>query len=258
MHKKMRTIFTGLCGLFTLASLAASASAQEVKPKTPMYSYVANWQIPRDHWADMEKSAAARSAVMDRAIADGTLVGYGDDLNLVHTPDAETHDTWWSSKSMAGLLKVLDTLMSTDVSASPYAAAATKHWDSIYISRYYNWKAGAYKGGYVNVSSYKLKSDAPENAVDVLSRHLIVPLLEKLLADGTISEYEIDEMAVHTAAPGTFAIVYITPTPEGLDKVDASVMDTIKNHPLSGTAFGSMIDDSGHRDELMKGNGVYK
>lgn len=257
MQKKMRTVFTGLCALFTIAALAAPASTQEVKPKAPMYSYIANWQIPRDHWVDMEKSAAARNAVMDKAIADGTLVGYGDDLNLVHTPDGETHDTWWSSKSMAGLMKVLDTLMSTDVSASPYAAA-TKHWDSVYISRYYNWKPGAYKGAYVNASVYKLKADAPDNAVDVLSQHLVVPLLEKLVADGTINEYEIDEMAVHSAAPGTFFIVYVSPTPEGLDKVDASVRDTLKNHPLAGNAFGSMTDDSGHRDGLMKGNGVYK
>jgi hypothetical protein len=254
MHKKIWAVFMGLCALFTLA---APAGAQEVRPKAPMYSYVANWQIPRDHWADMEKSAASRNAVMDKAIADGTLVGYGDDLNLVHRPDAETHDTWWSSKSMAGLMKALSTLMATDVSSSPYEAA-TKHWDSIYVSRYYNWKPGAYKGAYVNVSAYKLKTDAPDDAVDVLSQHLVVPLLEKLLSDGTINEYEIDEMAVHTAAPGTFVIVYITPTPEGLDKVDAAVRDTLKNHPLSGTAFGSMVDDSGHRDELMKGNGVYK
>ncbi len=257
MHKKMWTVFMGLCALFALTALAAPASAQDVKPKSPMYSYIANWQLPRDHWADMEKSAAARNAVMEKAIADGTLVGYGDDLNLVHTPEGETHDTWWSSKSMAGLMKVLDTLMSTDVSSSPYGAS-TKHWDSIYISRYYNWKPGAYKGAYVSTSVYKLKADAPDNAVDVLSQHLVVPLLEKLLADGTINEYEIDEMAVHSAAPGTFVIVYVTPTAEGLDKVDAAVMDTLKNHPLAGTAFGAMTDDSGHRDEVLKGNGVFK
>ena len=28
----------------------------EVKPKPAMFSYIANWQVPRDHWADMEKT----------------------------------------------------------------------------------------------------------------------------------------------------------------------------------------------------------
>ena len=84
---------------------------------------------------------------------------------------------------------------------------------------------GAYKGGYVHVSEYKLKADAPDDAVDLLAQHLIVPNMDKLIADGTILEYEIDEMAIHTSAPGTFAIVYVTPTPEGLDTVLAAVRD---------------------------------
>jgi hypothetical protein len=234
------------------------AQMAEVKEKPAMYSYVANWQVPRAHWADMEKSVSARSEVMSKALANGTIVGYGDDLNLVHTPEGETHDNWWSAMSMAGLVKVLDQLLAIDISASPSAASPTKHWDNVYVSHYYNWHPGAYKGGYVHVSVYKLKADAPDDAVESLSKHMVVPLLEKLLADGTIVEYEIDTMAIHTEAPGMFAIVYVTPTPEGLDTVHAAIVDSLKDHPLSGQAFGSMTDDNGHRDELLKGNGVFK
>jgi hypothetical protein len=32
----------------------------------------------------------------------------------------------------------------------------------------------------------------------------------------------------------------------------------MKSNPLLGHAFGSMVDDSGHRDELLKGNGIFK
>jgi len=66
------------------------------------------------------------------------------------------------------------------------------------------------KGGYTHVSLYKLKADAPDDAMNSLSEHFVAPGAGKLLADGTIVEYEIDEMAIHTAAPGTFIIVYIT------------------------------------------------
>jgi predicted alternative tryptophan synthase beta-subunit len=91
-----------------------------------------------------------------------------------------------------------------------------------------------------------------------LSEHFVAPVLEKLLADGTIVEYEIDTMAIHTSAPGTFIIVYITPTPEGLDTVQGAVRDALKASPLTGDAFGSFVDDSGHRDGLYKTDANYK
>jgi hypothetical protein len=58
------------------------------------------------------------------------------------------------------------------------------------------------------VASYKLKGDAPDNAIETLSKQLVVPLLEKMLADGTILEYEVDTIAVHTEAPGNFWITW--------------------------------------------------
>jgi len=51
---------------------------------------------------------------------------------------------------------------------------------------------------------YKLKPDVPEHAIETLSKSFMVPLLEKLLADGSLIEYEIDTEAIHTEAPGTF------------------------------------------------------
>jgi len=260
MSKRLWSVFAGLCGLLVLMACVVPSGAQmaEVKQKPAMYSYIGNWQIPRAHWTDMEKGATARNALMEKARADGTIIGYGDDINLVHTADGWTHDTWWSAMSMAGLVKVLDQLMTGETSASPNAASPTKHWDEVFVSHYYNWKPGAYKGAYVHVSEYKLKADAPDDAVDLLAQHMVVPMLEKLVADGTVTEYEIDTQAIHTSAPGTFAIVYVTPTPEGLDTVQAAVRDSVKAHPLSGDAFGSFVDDSGHRDELGKGNGVFK
>jgi hypothetical protein len=241
-----------------MCAVPSNAQMTEVKEKPAMFSYIANWQIPRAHWAEMDAANSADKAILDKALNDGTIVGYGDDMNLVHTPAAETHDDWWSSMSMAGLVKVLDQLTSSGNSTTSVLSTATKHWDEILVSHYYNWKPGAYKGGYVHVSEYKLKADAPDDAVDSLAKHMVVPLLEKLVADGTVTEYEIDEVAIHTEAPGTFAIVYVTPTPEGLDTVQAAVRSTLREHPLSGQAFGSMVDDSGHRDELLKGNGIFK
>jgi hypothetical protein len=92
------------------------------------------------------------------------------------------------------------------------------------------------------LGAYKLAKDALDDAVEVLSKNLVVPLLEKLLSDVTTHEYEVDTLAIHTEAPGTFFIGYIASSPEGLDKVDAAVRDAVKASPLSGPAFGSMTD----------------
>jgi len=259
MNKRGLRVFAGLCALLmvTLCAVPSNAQMAEVKQKPAMYSYVANWQIPRAHWADLEKSAATRNAILEKAMADGTLIGYGEDINMVHSADGWTHDNWWSAMSMAGLVKILDQFLATEVSASP-SAIATKHYDLVFVSHYYSWKPGAYKGGYVHVSEYKFKADAPDDALDLLAQHLIVPAMDKLVADGTVTEYEIDEMAIHTSAPGTFSIVYVTPTPEGLDTVSAAIRALGKAHPLGIDAFGSFTDDNGHRDELGKGNGVFK
>jgi len=79
-----------------------------------------------------------------------------------------------------------------------------------------------------------------------------------LLADGTIHEYEVDTQALHSNAPGTFAIVYITANAEGLDKVDAALTDSLKSNPLIGPAFGSMVDFTAHRDSLARTTATYK
>jgi hypothetical protein len=160
--------------------------------------------------------------------------------------------------SMAGLMNVLDQFYNNGSTTSSALQSATKHWDDIYISRYYNWRSGSWKGLYTHGSAYKLKADAPDDAVAMLAKNLVVPILEKQLAAGTIVEYEIDTEAIHTEAPGMFWIFYIAANADGLDKVQAAVRDSLKANPLAGQAFGSMTDDAGHRDYLARTNATYK
>jgi hypothetical protein len=87
---------------------------------------------------------------------------------------------------------------------------------------------------------------------------LFEPLLEKMLADGAIHEYEIDTEAIHTTDPGTFWIFYIAADAEGLDKVNAALQATLKANPMGGPAFGSMVDYSAHRDGLLRSAATYK
>ena len=260
MNKQRGTILAGLCALGMAAVIVAPTSAQtsEVKEKPPMYSYISNWAIPRAQWSDMAKADEADRPALEKALANGTIVGYGSDVNMVHTLDGETHDQWWSAMSMAGVINVLEQFYQSNSTNSPVLSSATKHWDELYVSRFYNWHPGTIKDGYAHVSFYQLKPDASDDAVETLSKNLVVPLLEKQLAAGTIAEYEIDTQAVHTEAPGTFVIVYLATHADGLDKVNAALDEEIKSNPMGGMGFQSMVDLSAHHDDLAHADASYK
>ena len=260
MNGKMWRVVATVCTLAMSAAWAGQAGAQtyEVKEKPALYTYVADWNIPREKWADMEKSYEASQKMLDKAIADGIIVGYGSDVTLVHQGDGVTHDDWWSAMSLAGVLKVLEQFSKSGDMTASVLGSATNHFDSVYESRFYNWHPGSWKDGYTYAASYRLKPDAPGNAVETLSKALIVPLLEKLLADGTLHEYEVDTQAIHTEAPGSFLIVYLAANADGLDKVNAALEEAIKSNPLGGVAFESMVDLSAHHDDLSLTSATYK
>lgn len=258
MNRRNTLAWVAAILILGISAGAVLAQTSEVKEKPRMYTYVSDWVIPRSEWPNMDKVVSGTQPEFEKAMADGTLVGYGYDTTMVHHEDGNTNDTWWSSMSLAGLIKVLEQVRkSANPSAAPLSTA-TKHWDNIYVSRYYNWKKGSFKDLYTYESGYKLKADAPDDAVDQLSKNLIVPIMEKLLADGTIVEYEIDTQAVHTEAPGMFYIVYLGANAEALDKVNAAIRESFKANPMGGPAFGSMVDFTAHRDELARTNATYK
>ena len=42
----------------------------------------------------MAKSDAANQKVLDKAVAKGSMMGYGNDENLVHQAAGPAHDAW--------------------------------------------------------------------------------------------------------------------------------------------------------------------
>ena len=104
MNKSVWRVMAGVAGLAVLGMTATFAGAQtvEVKEKPPLYRYVSYWTIPLAHWAELDKdNAADNQKLLARALADGALVGYGDDENQVHSTEGFTHDNWWQANSIA-------------------------------------------------------------------------------------------------------------------------------------------------------------
>jgi hypothetical protein len=229
-----------MTGAWATPALAQSAP---VEPKPPMYTYVSNWVIPRAQWPELDKALVDTS----KLLAGGSLVGYGIDETVLHQADAGTHAVWWSAMSMAALFNMLQDLHKTP---APVLNGATKHWDDIFVSRFYNRHPGAWHGAYSQMTSYKLRAGAPDDAVEMLSKNIFVPLLEKLVSDGTLIEYQVDVQAEHTEAPSTFWITFIT--------ANASIEETFTANPLVGPAFFSVVDFAVHRDYLFRTEATYR
>ncbi len=161
MHSSfLKTLVLAAALLATaVGSLPAHAQA-DAKDKSPIYTYVAQWDVARPNWPAIEKYNASQKPVFDKLIADGTIIGYGYYKLAAHSEGSPNHGTWWTATSMANLLKVLS-LVATQPAGPDVdrIEAASKHWDLVLVSRQYGVHSGSFDNGYLRVSTYKVKPD---------------------------------------------------------------------------------------------------
>jgi len=253
-------LIVGLAAVSSLAVHPAWAQSGDEKEKPPVYTYVAEWAIPRADWPGYEKANAATKQLFEKLMADGTIVDYGVFKNLVHQEGTPTHGDWWSATSMGNLMKALAAISAqTGTGADEQAKilSESKHWDIIVTSRQYGSHPGGFENGYLRVGSYKAKPGETE-AADKAIKAYIVPIAEKLLADGDIYSYGVYREAIHEEDPSHFDIVVITNGPAGLDKFYAALEAASKANPTGGPAFGAATEGSAHRDTLSLASGAFK
>ena len=213
-----------------------------------MYTYVATWAIPRAMWPDYQKAESADNDALNKAVADGTLISFGSYQVLNHQEGQATHGSWFSARSMANLIKALEGLRTAPTSMDP-ALAASKHWDYILQSKDYNAHSGTFKNGYLRVGFWHWKAGTNDPDGKILKSTMVV-LLEKLLADGALHNYQIDTEVVHSDDPSAFFLAITANGAEGLDKFAAALEDAAKNNPATLAAFSSLVDAHGHHDFL--------
>jgi hypothetical protein len=235
-----------LASLFANRTWAQSPSAE----KPPLYTYVSEWTVPRAMWGDYQKIEATDNDSLKKAVSDGTLISFGSYAVLNHQEGNPTHGTWFSASSMANILKVLEGLRTAPAATAPPLAAA-KHWDYILSSRDYNSHSGTFTNGYLRVGNWRAKAGSSDPDGKIM-KATMVALLEKLLVDGALHGYQIDEEIVHSADPGAFFIAIIANGPEGIDKFNTALNEAEKNNPAGWAGFGSTIDPAGHRDTLAR------
>jgi hypothetical protein len=235
--------------LFSLSSRRASAQSQSAE-KPVLYTYVSEWTVPRAMWADYLKGEAADNDALKKSVADGSIVGFGSYAVLNHQEGAPTHGSWFSATSMANLMKVLEAERTAPGATAPPLAAA-KHWDYVFQSHTYNGHPGTFTNGYLRVGIWHPKTDAADPGGKIRTATMGA-LLEKLLADGALHTYSIDEETIHSRDPGTLFIAIVANGAEGLDKFNDTLDAWEKENTAAWTGLASTLDPAGHRDFLAR------
>jgi hypothetical protein len=269
MNRLVSSLMVSVAGLAVLGMTATLAGAQtdEVKEKPRLYRFESYWTFPPAHWGDVDKdNATSNQKVLAPALAGGTLVGYGDNENLVRSREAFTHSNWWLANSTADVLKVLDAFEKGGASNSSRLINSTQHWTQKYYSQFYNWKAGSWKGAYEKRWLLMLRKGIDPNEAMRALASFYVPLFESLLADGTIVEYEIDREEVFgysADTAGQVIMAYVTPTADGGTKVSDAFTDAYKKSPLGLTVIslakaGAFVNEDATLTETIRVDAVYR
>jgi hypothetical protein len=243
MLRRTYLLFTVLCLL--LAPAVAPAQQQQ-----DVYTFVAEWAVPRDQW-DAYASFNEKNArpVLERMYANGTLVSWGNFATIVHDEAGITHGVWFQATSIANIERVLAELLK--LPPNP-AVAGAKHRDYLLRSLVRNARASGPTGGYLWVSATQVKPGKGQEWRDLWDKYT-KPLYDELLANGTITYYELEVEQVHTDDSGWRYLVYIAPTVDGLDKIRAAIVArNQKRSPEENRAIGNEFAEvtvaGAHRD----------
>jgi hypothetical protein len=242
-------------GFVMLGVLAAGANLRaqgDEMSKPPVYIYVSDWAVPRAQWGEMAKVSGQQRALEDKLLDDGTITGYGEFENVIHTEGEPTHGSWITANSEQGIVEAVQAFMSRPDTTAP-VLAASQHSDHFLVSRMHNARPGKYDGAYLAGLSWQVKPGQFEAFRDLLKAR-VVPTYEKLLADGVLVSYSIDMQDYITAAPDTVDLVVITTDASGLDKVDQAFQGVFGKDPEIGPAMGSLTKAASRRDFLYRVN----
>ena len=239
-----------LIALVLPALLPCVAAAQQ--QEKPIYTFVAEWSVPRAQWdeasAFFEKGSRP---VLDRMMADGSIVEWARTVSVVHPETGPTHTLWWSGPTIAGIQRVLGELLK--LTPSP-ALAGAKHRDRLLRSLVYRSRASGSATGYISLGYTQAQPGKGREWLEFYNMYA-KPVYEQLLADGTILGYGVDVELVHTEDPGTRLPWVLVPNAEALDKVEAAIDAARAKAGPEGlkaysAAMAEVVVPGTHRDSL--------
>jgi hypothetical protein len=247
--RHQRTLCVSLLSLIAFATGVPARAQTDSQGKPPVYTYIAEWAVPRAQWAEMVKLDEQDRSLMDKLLSDGTLTGYGAFTNLIHQEGEPTHGTWFSASSEGNLLKALEAVYAQPGSTTAPVQGASRHWDYVLVGRIYNQRPGKYEGGYLAGDQWDVKPGQMRAYTDLV-KSALVPVFDKLVADGSVTAYGMDTEDFHTQKLGRVMWFFTTPDAAAFDKANKAIDDAFEKSPALGNALQSLVDRENHRDFL--------
>jgi len=223
--------------------LATPAAAQD----QGYYTYVSFWAVPRSDWAAFEKQEQTSSSTLQKLVADGTIVAWGDEAARVHDEDGYTHADWFTATSRTALLKALEIEWGSATNAA--FVATTKHHDVFLHTLAHGGKTASGATGYIRVTFWQAKPGAAE-ALEAHVMKYLKPMLDADVENGTILMYNFDKEDIHTAEPGGYNLAIVYPNGEAIDKFFANLAAAEKENPTIGQVLDSLTVAEAHRDSF--------
>jgi hypothetical protein len=242
MNTAVRFAIASLCAVPVFAQQAAA----------PVYTYVAEWAVPRAQWKDEDFQFQQLRPILERRLADGSIVEWGRAIPLVHTADGPTHTNWYVSPTIAGIYRVLE-----DLRKLPPAAftANSKHTDRLFRSMVFVSKDNIpRRSAYMMTSVVTINPGKGQDWRALWNKNTL-PVYEQAMKDGTILGYGLDQEWVHTMSPGARFEWIMLPSIESVDKLNEAFRSRQQarsgdeNRAL-GAAFRDATDGASHRDGL--------
>ncbi len=240
---------------FALLLLAPTLVSAQQQQEPPTFTFVAEWAVPRAQWADFvnfnEKNG---KPVLDKLLADGTIIGYGTFATIVHQEDRETHGTWFEATSIANIEKALGELLK--LPPNPAITTGAKHHDFLLRLVLHRSKTASGTNGYLWVSSTQVQPGKGQEWRELWDKYN-KPVYDELLANGTILAYWIDVEQVHTDNPNWRYVVYLAPNADAFEKINAAFEAAAqKRGPDAnrgiGRAFADVTVAGVHRDYFAR------
>lgn len=222
-------------------------AAQSTDHEQSYYTYVSQWAVPRADWANFEKQAKEDDAVMQKLVADGTIIAWGDEVTRVHTVDGFTHAEWLTATSRANLLKAIEAEWTT--ASNSAFVATTKHEDLFLHTIAHGGKSTSGATGYLRVTFWQVKP-GESDTLEGFFRASLKPMLDQDIENGTLLMYNFDTEDVHTSEQGGYNLALLFPDGGAMDKFFDQLQEAGKKDPTTGAVLGNLTIAKEHRDDL--------
>ena len=235
--------------------LCAVGASVAIVPQTAVaqdhsyFTYVSWWTVPRDQWAAFDKQSQEADAQMKSALADGTIVAWGDVATRVHEENGYTHAEFFTATSRDKLLKALEGQWAGATNAA--YVSSTKHRDAFLETLAHGGKTSSGATGYVRVTFWQAKPGS-EQALEGYVMKSVKPVLDAAVASGTLLMYNFDKEDVHSDAPDGYNLALFFPTGAALDKFFNDLAAAGKSDPTVGAVLDNLTVAKEHRDTLSR------